>query len=374
MTEIVPVKSKKQLSVFIDFPHDLYKGDPNYVPELFIAQRDLLTPGKHPFHKHSSLQLFLAYKEGKLVGRVAAIYNINHNAFTGKKDGFFGFFDAINDQETVDRLIQVSSDWVKDKGATRILGPVNLSTNDTCGLLVEGFDRPPVAMMPYNAPYYSERLEQNGLHKQTDLLAYLVSKTSMNDRSVRLLDALLGRLKRGGITIRQIDKKNLKKEIPHIKALYNQAWDKNLGFVPMTDEEFDFLAKDLSLVLDPKYCLLAEKEGKVIGFVLGIPDINQILKKIKRGRLLPTGIFKLLFGLKKVSGLRVLLLGVLEGYRKLGIEACLYGQLIKNSDNTPVAYAECSWMLEDNYLMNHAIEQINGVQYKRYRIYEKSII
>lgn len=373
MTEIVPVKSKKQLSVFIDFPHDLYKGDPNYVPELFIAQRDLLTPGKHPFHKHSSLQLFLAYKERKLVGRVAAIYNTNHNAFTGKKDGFFGFFDAINDQETVDRLIQVSSDWVKDKGATRILGPVNLSTNDTCGLLVEGFDRPPVAMMPYNAPYYSERLEQNGLHKQTDLLAYLVSKTSMNDRSVRLLDALLGRLKRGGITIRQIDKKNLKKEIPHIKALYNQAWDKNLGFVPMTDEEFDFLAKDLSLVLDPKYCLLAEKEGKVIGFVLGIPDINQILKKIKRGRLLPTGIFKLLFGLKKVSGLRVLLLGVLEGYRKLGIEACLYGQLIKNSDNTPVAYAECSWMLEDNYLMNHAIEQINGVQYKRYRIYEKSI-
>lgn len=371
--EIVTVQSNKQLRAFIDFPHELYQQDKNYVPELFIAQRDLLTPKKHPFYRHSFIQLFLAYDNGRIVGRIAAIYNTNHNNFTGAKDGFFGFFDTVNNQQVTNELFATACVWVKKHGANKIVGPVNLSTNETCGLLVEGFDRPPVAMMPYNASYYEQLLLGTGLEKQTDLLAYLVDRHNMNDKSVRLLDALQNRLKRSNIIIRQIDAKHLKNEIPKIKALYNSAWDKNLGFVPMTEEEFDFLAKDLSLVLDSKYCLLAEKNGEVVGFVLGIPDINQILIKIKKGRLLPTGIFKLLFGRKKITGLRVLLLGVLEGYRRLGIEACLYGQLIKNAENTPVNYAECSWMLESNYLMNHAIEQINGKLYKRYRLFEKSL-
>jgi len=372
--KVVKVSSSKLLKAFIDFPHDLYRGDRNYVPELFMAQHDLLSPGKHPFFKHSFIQLFLAYNDQeKLVGRIAAIYNTNHNAFTDGNDGFFGFFDAIENQEVVDALMEQVVIWLREKNAKRIIGPINLSTNDTCGLLVDGFDRPPVAMMPYNAPYYEKLLVHTGLKKQTDLLAYLVERTSLNDRSVRLLGALEKRLERNNIRIRQIDKKNLKKEIPKVKALYNSAWDKNLGFVPMTDEEFDYMAKDLAMILDPKYCIVAEQGDKMVGFALGIPDINQILIKIKRGRLLPTGIFKLLFGLKKVTGLRVLLLGVSEGYRKLGIEACLYGHLIKNAEGSKIEYAECSWMLEDNYLMNHAIEQINGRLYKRYRLFEKNI-
>jgi hypothetical protein len=371
--KVVEVSSKSQLKTFIDFPHSLYKDDNNYVPELFIAQRDMLTPGKHPFHSHSYIQLFLAYEENRLVGRVAAMYNTNHNAFTKAKDGFFGFFDTINRQDVVDALMEKVVEWLKGKGADRLVGPINLSTNDTCGLLVNGFELPPVAMMPYNKPYYEDLLLKTGLKKQTDLLAYLVDRSNINNRSVRLLDALENRLKRSNITLRKIDKKNLKKDIPKIKELYNSAWDKNLGFVPMTDEEFDFLAKDLSMILDPKYCIIAEQGDKMVGFALGIPDINQILIKIKRGRLLPTGIFKLLFGIKNVTGLRVLLLGVVDGYRKLGIEACLYGNLIKNAEGTKIKYAECSWMLEDNYLMNHAIEQINGKQYKRYRLFEKSI-
>ncbi|MCL4638889.1 MULTISPECIES: hypothetical protein [Olivibacter] len=371
--KVVNVSSKSQLKSFIDFPHDLYKNDKNYVPELFIAQRDMLTPGKHPFHDHSFIQLFLAYEGERIVGRIAAIYNTNHNAFTQANDGFFGFFDAIDDQVVVDTLLSHSIAWLKEKGANRLIGPINLSTNDSCGLLVQGFDRPPVAMMPYNKSYYEKLLLASGLKKFTDLLAYLVIRNNLNDRSVRLLGALENRLKRSDIKIRQIDKKNLKREIPKIKALYNSAWDKNLGFVPMTDEEFNFLAKDLSLILDPKYCIIAEQGDKMVGFALGIPDINQILIKIKRGRLFPTGIFKLLFGLKKVTGVRVLLLGVIDGYRKMGIEACLYGTLIKNAEGTKVEYAECSWMLEDNYLMNHAIEQINGQQYKRYRLFEKVI-
>ena len=370
--EAISPKSK-ELGQFIDFPHDLYANDRNYVPELFIAQKDMLTPGKHPFYEHSKAQLFLTYNGDRITGRIAAILNRNHNEFTNRKDGFFGFFDCIDDQATADLLIKTASDWVKEQGADTIVGPVNLSTNDTCGLLVDGFDRPPMAMMPYNAPYYEKLLLANKLVKKTDLLAYEINVSDSNDRSVRLLEVLQNRLKRSGITIRQVNMKDFKNEVRKIREVYNAAWDKNLGFVPATDSEFEYLGKDLKMIVDPKFCLVAEKDGEVIGWTLGVPDINQIQIKIKRGRLLPTGIFKLLFGKKNITRIRVLTLGVMEEYRKLGIEACLYGSIIQNTYGTKVTGGECSWMLEDNYLMNHAIEQINGKLYKRYRLYEKAL-
>ncbi|AXE18703.1 hypothetical protein DR864_13550 [Runella rosea] len=373
MIRVASVDSKKELGQFIDFPHDLYRDDKNYVPELFIAQRDMLTPGKHPFHEHSTVKPFLAYSNLRIVGRIAAIFNRNHNTFTGRKDGFFGFFDCIDDQEVADALIKQASEWLKSQGAEQLNGPVNFSTNDPSGLLVEGFDRPPMAMMPYNAPYYEKLLLKTGLRKKTDLLAYELEVSNSNDRSIKLLDTLQQRLKRAGITIRKVNLKDFKNEVVKIRDVYNSAWDKNLGFVPMTDNEFDYLAKDLKLILDPNYCIVAEKDGKFVGFALGIPDINQVLINIKRGRLLPTGIFKLLFQKKNITRIRVLTLGVLEGYRKMGIEACLYGTIIKNTYGTKITGGECSWMLEDNYLMNHAIEQINGKLYKRYRLYEKEL-
>ncbi|MFT4033354.1 MAG: hypothetical protein QM669_13110 [Siphonobacter sp.] len=372
MKRVVAIQSK-DLTKFIDFPHDLYKDDPNYVPEIFIGQKDLLTPSKHPFYKHSEVQLFLAYDGDQITGRIAAIHNRNHNAFVGRNDGFFGFFDCINDQETANLLFKSAIEWLKERGLTNLVGPTNPTTNDACGLLIEGFDRPPMAMMPYNAPYYIPLIEGAGLHKKTDLLAYELNVAESNDKPVRMLDMLQTRLKRSGITIRQVNVKDFKNEVPKIREVYNKAWDKNLGFVPMTDDEFDYLAKDLKMILDPRYCLVAEKDDKVIAFVLGIPDINQIQIKMKRGRLFPTGIFKLLFQRKNITRIRVLTLGVLEGYRKLGIEACLYGSVIKNTYGTKVTGGECSWMLEDNYLMNHAIEQINAKLYKRYRLLEKNI-
>ena len=373
MKRIVPVNSSREFNAFIDFPHDLYQNDENYVPELFIAQKDMLTPGKHPFHEHSQIKLFLAYDENKITGRIAAIFNTNYNAFAGETAGFFGFFDTIKDQETVDLLLNAAISWVKEKGANSIIGPVNLSTNETCGLLIDGFDRPPMAMMAYNAPYYQQLLENTGLAKKTDLLAYEINTATASDRSIKMIDALENRLKKSGITIRQVNLKDFKNEVIKIREVYNSAWDKNLGFVPATDNEFDYLAKDLKMILDPRFCLVAEKDNKLVGFILGIPDINQILIKIKRGRLLPTGIFKLLFGKKNITRLRVLTLGVVEGYRKMGIEACLYGRVIKNTEATKITGGECSWMLEENYLMNHAIEQINGRLYKKYRLYEKAI-
>jgi len=373
MITIIPVETKKQRAEFIDFPHDLYLDDSNYVPELFVGQDDLLNPAKHPFYLHSTAQPFLAFREGKIVGRILAIWNVHYNVFNNVSEGQFGFFDCINDQEVAKALFDAATQWVKAKGGVKLTGPINLSTNETCGLLIDGFDKPPVAMMPYNYPYYMDLIDGAGFSKQVDLRAYEVTTETANMRSVQLLERLEERLKRSGIILRQINLKDFKNEADKIKKVYNEAWDKNLGFVPMTDEEFAWIAKDLKMIVDPDFCIIAEKDNEIIGFSVGIPNINEILIKIKRGRLLPTGIFKLLFGKKKIKSLRVMMLGVLENYRKLGIEACLYGRIIKNATPRGIRGAECSWMLEHNYMMNHAIEQINGELYKQYRIYEKSI-
>ena len=371
MKSIVAVKSKKDLKNFIDFPHDLYQHDPNYVPELFIAQKDLLTT--HPFHKHSSLQGFLLYDGDKIIGRIAAILNNSHNTFNDANDGFFGFFDCINDAESALLLVNEAEKWLKEKGVSTIIGPVNFSTNESCGLLIEGFDSPPVVMMPYNAAYYSELLEKAGLSKKVDLIAWKWDGDAYDDRSVQLLDKLQERLKRSRVTIRKINMKNFKQEAENLREVYNKAWDKNMGFVPLNNEEYDYQAKDLKMILDPDFCFVAEQDGKIVGFGAAIPDINEILIKIKRGRLFPTGLFKLLMNKKKVSGIRILLLGVVEGYRKLGIEACLYGSIIKSYKAKGLKYAEASWTLENNDLVNNAIKAIKGDPYKKYRIYEKPI-
>lgn len=372
MKQVIAVSNKRDLERFIDFPHDLYKNDPNYVPELFIAQRDLLSP-KHPFRLHSSLQAFLAIEDKKVVGRIVAIQNNNHNQTYQTTDGFFGFFDCVNNEEIAALLFKEAEKWLKERGLTTMIGPVNPTTNETCGVLVEGFDGPPMVMMPYNFPYYLDLFEKNNFNTKCGMRAYSFTAGTYNDRSLKLLEALKDRLKRSHITIRKIDMKNFKQEAQKIKEVYNKAWDKNFGFVPMTSEEFDYLANDLKLIVDPDFCLIAEKEGKIVGFSISIPDLNSILIKIKRGRLFPFGLFKLLFLKRKIKGIRIMVLGVLEGYRKMGIEACLYGQTIKSFQEKGLQYAEASWTLDENFLVNKAIEQINGTLYRRYRLLEKSI-
>jgi len=372
MIKIIPVSSKKELTDFIDFPHDLYKDDANYVPELFIGQRDLLT--KHPFHKHNSLQSFLAYEGTKIVGRIAAILNNSHNEFNKRNDGFFGFFDCINDDAVATALFNTAANWLKEKGVTQnIIGPVNFSTNEPCGLLVQGFDSPPVLMQTYNKPYYINLVEKQGFTKQVDLIAWNWEGQNYDDKSVRLLATLQERLKRNNIIIRNVSLKDFKNETVKLREVYNAAWDQNTGFVPMNDDEFNYLAKDLKLILDPDFCLIAEQEGKIVGFGLALPDYNQIFKTIKRGRLLPTGLFKLLFNKKKITRIRIYALGVIDGYRKMGIEACLYGTIIKEYKRKGYLSAEAGWTLENNVLINNAIAAIKGDPYKKYRLYEREI-
>ncbi len=375
MIKIVSIPSKgKDLRSFIDFPHDLYRDDAFYVPELFMAQRDLLNPDKHPFFQHGGMQLFLAYRDNRIVGRIAAIFNGNHNDFNKVNDGFFGFFDCIDDQEVANSLLSTAEQWLKGRGLSTMTGPVNPSTNEPCGLLVEGYDSSPMILMPYNKPYYKTLLEQYGLSKQVDLVAYALYDTDLGEKPVRLQEALTERLAAKGITIRPFDlKHNFKRELEQFGKVYNAAWDKNMGFVPMTKEEFNFMGKDLKMIADTDFCLAAEHNGEVVGIALCLPDINQVLKKIKKGRLFPTGIFKLLLGRKKINAMRILALGVLEPYRKMGIEACFYATIMKNGRKKGFKMAEASWMLEHNDLMNRAIEHMNGKRYKTYRIFEKQL-
>jgi GNAT superfamily N-acetyltransferase len=369
MKKIDAVSSSSMLASFIDFGHELYKNNTNYVPELFIAQRDLLTPGKHPFHDHSVAQLFLAFDNNKITGRIAAILNNNHNTFNKASDGFFGFFDCINDDETASLLFSAAEKWLKGKGVNNMIGPVNLSTNETCALLVEGFDSPPVAMMTYNEPYYRDLLERQGFQKKMDLLAYHFVVAERDERRLKTVDLIKERLVKRGIIFRPINLKKFQEETDKIREIYNAAWDKNLGFVPMTEKEFKYLAKDLKMILDKDFCMVAEHEGKMVGFSLAIPDVNQILIKIKKGRLFPTGIFKLLFQRKSIKKIRIITLGVIEGYRKMGIETVFYAEIIKQVQRKGITTAEASWVLEDNYLMNKAIQDINGKPYKKYRIF-----
>jgi hypothetical protein len=370
--KIIAVSSKNELAAFIDFPHDLYKDDQYYVPELFIAQRDLLT--KHPFHKHNSLQCFIAYQGNKVVGRIAAILNNAHNSYNKANDGFFGFFDCINDKEISTLLFDTAKGWLIDRGVKgKFLGPVNFSTNEPCGLLVEGFDSSPFLMQTYNFPYYAQLIEGYGFDKDVDLIAWHWDGNNYDDKSVRLLNALQERLKRNNIVIRKVDLKKFKEETVKLREVYNSAWDQNTGFVPLTDEEFDYLANDLKLILDPDFALVAEQDGKIVAFGLALLNYNEIFKTIKRGRLFPTGIFKLLLNKKKIQSLRIYALGVVDGYRKMGIEACLYGTIIKNYTAKGLTHAEAGWTLENNTMINEAIKAIKGDPYKKYRLYQKQI-
>lgn len=365
------VSDSKLLKKFIDFPHSLYADDPNYVPALYISEKFLLT--KHPFHQHSEMQLFLAYQGNEIVGRIAAIHNTNYNQFNKKQDGFFGFFECINNQKVADALFSNAVEWLKLKNLSTIIGPVNPSTNETCGLLIDGFDTPPVVMMAYNPPYYQKLIEQFGFTNMTNLLAYEIKATQLDDKPVRLINTLKNRLVSKGITFRTVNINNFKNEVRSFKEVYNQAWDKNLGFVPMTDAEFYQMGKDAKMILDKEFCLVAEHAGRIVGFALAIPDINQIQRKLKKGRLFPTGFLKILLGKSKINTIRILALGVLEDYRKLGIEAVFYGSIIQNGLKKNITTAEASWILENNVMMNRAMQNINGNMYKKYSIFEKNI-
>lgn len=371
--EIVKVSDKKHKKQFIDFPHDLYKDDSLYVPELYLAQKEMMDTKKYPLFEFATVEFFLAKKEGKIVGRIAAIHNKNYNEYHKANAGFFGFFDIIDDYEVSQALLDEATQYLKSKGLTEMIGPCNYSTNETAGLLVDGFDRPPLVMMTYNKPYYADHIEKYGLQKSMDLYAYMIWAKTVSEKSIRIANALEERLKRSGITIRNVDLKNLKEEVEKIKPVYNGAWQDNWGFVPFTDKEINHLADSLKMIADDKWLYVAEENGKIIGFNITLPDINQITRTFKKGRLFPFNVIKLLLNKKKTKFVRIIALGVLEEYRKKGIEAIFFAKNIQTAKETGVEGGEASWVLESNEMMVKAAENLNGERYKTYRLYNKNI-
>jgi hypothetical protein len=367
------VKTEKELLQFIKLPWKIYKDDPNWVPPLISERKAFFDPQKNPFFEHALVKNFLASREGELVGRISAIVNHNHNRFHRDKTGFFGFFESIKDYQVSAQLFDAAGGFLKSQGMELMRGPCNFSTNEELGFLSEGYDSPPVIMMTYNPRYYLDFAEEYGFRKAKDLFAYYMHQSvKPPERVVRVAEKVK---KKKNLRIRRLNLRQLGSEIRIIKEIYNSAWSDNWGFVPMTDREFDYLAKDLKRILDPDLVLIAEVDGEPAGFSLALPDINQVLKKLN-GRLFPLGILKLLWYTKikrLVDGTRILTAGVIEKYRHQGIDNIFYLDTYRIGTGKGYTWGEFSWILEDNHAMNSALETLGARIYKKYRIYEMEI-
>jgi GNAT superfamily N-acetyltransferase len=337
------------------------------VPQLRIAVKELLDRGKHPFYADAEAEFFLARREGKVVGRIAAIINRNHDKFHEEKAGFFGFFESIDDVEVTRALLETARRWVFDRGAKFLRGPVNPSTNYECGMLVDGFDSQPMVMMAYNARYYPGLMEKVGLSKAKDLYAYL---SNANTIEMKKIDRVAAKaLKATGVRVRPIDMKKFQSDVERVWEVYGAAWQHNWGFIPMTREEFFLMGKEMKMILKPELVLIGEVGDRVVGFALALPDVNQALKPAN-GSLFPTGLLKILYYQRLIKNVRVLALGVVEEYRATGLAAGFYATLVQNARKLGFGDCEMSWILEDNVLMNRSLEVMGAQRYKTYRIYD----
>lgn len=373
MSEIIvkPVTSKRDLISFIKLPWSIYNGNQYWVPPIIMDKKHLLDKERNPFFKHAEMEMFLAYKNNELVGRIAAIKNDLHNSTHNDLVGFFGFFDSVNDQTVADALFNKVQTWLKEKGLTQMRGPANPSSNDEYGLLVEGFDDSPRLLMPYNHPYYLSLIENSGFKKAKDLFAYKIENEKIL-KSEKLLRISEIARKRSGVSIRSINLKDFEGELQLVKYVYNKAWAPNWGFVPFTEEEINAVAKDLKPLVDPNLVLFAEINGQTIGFALVMPDYNYVFKKMN-GRLFPFGIFKLFTLRKKIPWARILILGIIPEFQKRGIDSVFYHEIVERAEARGILLGEASWVLEDNDMMIRGAEVMNGTLYKRYRLYQKDI-
>jgi GNAT superfamily N-acetyltransferase len=365
----VVAADKKGLKEFVELPYTLYRDDPHWVPPLRIAVKELLDRGKHPFYANAEAEFFLARQDGRVVGRVAAIVDRNHNRVHNENAGFFGFFECVDDAAVAEALLTRARQWVFDRGAQFIRGPVNPSTNYECGMLIEGFDSDPMVMMTYNPRYYPPLMDRVGLRKAKDLLAYISSSDKVQLEKIER--AARRAVAKTGVRVRPINMKDYQGEVARVWEVYCAAWSHNWGFVPMTREEFFLMGKEMKQILKPELVLIGEVGDRIVGFALALPDINQALKPA-RGKLIPTGLLKILYYQRLVKSVRVLALGVVEEHRSSGLAAGFYATLVHNARKLGYGPCEMSWILEDNILMNRSLEVMGAKRYKSYRIYEWS--
>ena len=377
---IEPVQSSQDMEEFIRFPFEVYGGDPNWVPFLLSERRKFLDPKHNPFFDHADVALWLARQNGELVGTISSHIDHLHNQVHDDKIGMFGLFELVNDYAVAEALLSTARDWVGKRGMTALRGPLSFSQNHECGLLVDGSDGPPAVMMAYNPRYYIDFYERFGLTKAMDLYAYIGDLAQFGgDPStlpVKLVRVTEKVKKRIGIITRSANMKAYEEEIERAERVYNQAWEKNWGFVPLTNAEIEKLAADLKQIIDPELAIVAEIDGEPVGVSIAIPDINQVLIHLN-GRLFPLGWLKALWHARKITGARLLIMGVVNQYRGRGIEALLMFETLRSAVLNGYQSIEMSWILENNDMMNRIIlntgEPYGAHVYRTYRIYQMPI-
>ena len=368
-TQIGAIESRGDLKRFIEYPFVRYHDDPHWVPPLLLAERRRFDPRRNPFYEHARIDLFLAYRAGEVVGRIAAIDDDNHNETHNDNLIFFGFFEA-NDEAAAEALLARVEDWGRRLGRNAVRGPANPSMNDGAGFQIDAFDTEPFVMMPYNPPEYPRYVEALGYRKIKDLYAWLLdAEGGISYKVERLADRVR---KRYNPRVRPGNMKRFEEELEILKRIYNEAWERNWGFVRYTEAEFDRLARELKLIIDPEVTLFLELDGEVVGVAIGLPDINQVLKRM-RGRLFPFGIFHFLNRKKNIDQGRLPILGIMPEYRNKGLDLLLIHEVFKRGTARGYKRGELSWVLEDNKAMNRSIEASGATLYKTYRIYQKEI-
>jgi GNAT superfamily N-acetyltransferase len=374
--EIRRVEGKGDRKQFLDLPYRLYATEDRWVPPLRMERKDHIDPAKNPFFEHAEVQFFLALRDGRVVGRISAHIDRNLNEFQDNAWGLFGFFECENDPEAARALVETAEAWLRERGRDRMVGPMDFTTNDECGLLIEGHQRRPIILCPWQHAYYQALLEEAcGLDKAMDLLMWELHISDKTQVHQAIWDVADGVEAQHGIVVRSFRKRDLQNEVTKFLEVYNSAWERNWGFVPLTEEEVRHYAKQLKPVLDENWAMIAERTdtGEVVGAALTLPDFNQVLAKIKDGRLLPFGWLAALRNRKKIDRVRVFALGVKPEYQHTGVAARMYQMHFEAAERTPQTGGEMGWILETNKAMNRAMEGMGGRVVRRYRLYEREL-
>jgi hypothetical protein len=374
---IRPVRSRRELKRFVKVPFRLHRESEQWVPPLVFERMQFLDRKKNPWFEHGEAEYFLAERDGEAVGRITAHVDSRWDEYQGGRDAMFGFFEAEENPEVVRALFDAATGWAVARGRERLLGPMDFTTNDEIGILIEGFERRPMILEPWHPPYYQRLIEAEGFGKAMDVLMWELRMGELKegekfDPSIH--EAAEKALRDEGIVIRNMRKRDMAAEVRRFMDVYNEAWGDNWGFVPITDAEVEFQAKNLKQVLDEEWTFMAEKDGEVVGAALTLPDINRVMMKLN-GRLLPFGWAKFLLGKRKIDRLRVFALGVKHDYRHTGVAAGLYLEHIKMAAKPDkINWGEMGWILETNKPMNRAMEGMGGKIVKKYRLYERSLV
>lgn len=364
------VSGRRDLNTFIKLPWRLYRGESNWVPPLISERRRHLNQRKNPFFDHAEAEYFLAVRDGTAVGRITAHVDHHLNSFQGTNWGLFGFYESENDPAVARALLETAENWLKERGCERMLGPFDFSTNHEVGVLVEGFEYRPQILENWHHPYYRDLFEGQGLAKAMDLYKWQVMIADSDDAS-SVFFQLADNLERDhGVRIRRMQKKNFEAELGRFREVYNAAWERNWGFVPLTDREIEHMAKELKPILDQDFALVAETDDEVVGVSLTLPDYNQVLARIN-GRLFPLGWLKALRAMRRIDEIRVFALGVKPAWRHTGVAAAFYADGWRTALERKLHRAETGWILETNEPMNRAMEALAGKIIKRYRVYER---